>query len=54
MGTTRAPLGHRAARQGRDDDVDPDWETPLLSKAVMHSEIDKMATNLWKMTWNDR
>ena len=46
-------LADQAARDGRDDNVNPDWETPLLSKAVMHSEIDKMATQLWKRTWNE-
>ena len=41
------------ARLGRDSNAPPDWETPLLSKAVMHSEIDKMATRLWKKVWHE-
>ena len=27
--------------------------TPWLAKAVMHAEIDKMTTRLWKETWNE-
>ena len=46
-------LADTAACQGRDDDVAPDWETPLLAKAVMHAEIDKMTLNLWKKTWDE-
>ena len=42
-----------AARQGRDDEVAPDWESPLLAKAVMHREINKMATRLWEDQWNE-
>ena len=56
----KAHVGHfgnaeadQAARDGRDDDVAPDWETPLLSKAVMHAEIDKLTTRLWEMNWNE-
>ena len=46
-------LADTAARNGRDDDVAPDWESPLLAKAVMHSEIDKMTLDLWKREWNE-
>ena len=46
-------LADTAARKGRDDEVEPDWETPLLAKAVMHSEINKMATRLWENEWNE-
>ena len=46
-------LADQAARQGRDDNVTPDWDSPLLAKAVMHNEIDKMALRLWKWTWNE-
>ena len=41
------------AKAGRDDEVDPDWESPLLAKAVMHREINKMATRLWENQWNE-
>ena len=44
-------IADQAARDGRDDDVAPDWETPLRSKAVMHSEIDKMSITLWERIW---
>ena len=46
-------LADQAARDGRDDQVGPDWETPLLAKAVMHREINKMTTRLWEDTWNE-
>jgi len=46
-------LADRAAKQGRDSPAAPDWETPLLAKAVMHSEIDKMVTRLWEQTWDE-
>ena len=46
-------LADTAARQGRDNQVAPDWESPLLAKAVMHAEIDKMATRLWENDWNE-
>ena len=46
-------LADEAARYGRDDNVTPDWDSPLLAKAVMHHEIDKMTTRLWKWTWNE-
>ena len=56
----KAHIGHdgneradKAARLGRDDDVAPDWETPLLAKAVMHNEINKMATRLWEQDWDE-
>ena len=46
-------IADEAAREGRDDNADPDWETPLLAKAVMHSEIDKMATKMWEQQWDE-
>ena len=46
-------LADQKARDGRDDSVAPDWETPLLARAVMHKEIDNMATRLWESTWNE-
>ena len=46
-------LADTAAREAKDDIVTPDWEAPLLSKAVMHAEIDKMAEKLWCKTWNE-
>ena len=46
-------LADQAARDGRDDSVAPDWETPLLAKAVMHAEIEKMATRLWEKVWDE-
>ena len=46
-------MADTAAREGRDDNVTPDWESPLLAKAVMHNEIDKMTLRLWKWTWNE-
>ena len=46
-------LADTAACAARDDDVAPDWETPLLAKAVMHSEINKMAARLWQQNWDE-
>ena len=42
-----------AAVAGGSDNVAPDWETPLLAKAVMHNEINKMSLRLWVNTWNE-
>ena len=46
-------LADEAARSGRDDDVAPDWETPLLAKAVMHNEINKLALRKWREIWHE-
>ena len=46
-------MADQAARDGRDDSVAPDWETPLLAKAVMHKEIDNMTTRLWQEDWDE-
>ena len=46
-------LADTAAKEGRDDQVVPDWETPLLAKTVMHREINKMATRLWEAQWDE-
>jgi len=46
-------LADTAAVEARDDLVAPDWDTPLLAKAVMHREIDKMATRLWERDWDE-
>ena len=46
-------LADDAAVSGRDDLVTPDWETPLLAKAVMHKEIDDMGKRLWEKDWDE-
>ena len=46
-------LADTAARAGRDDNVTPDWETPLLAKAVMHKEIDNLAKAKWIRIWEE-
>ena len=46
-------LADEAAVSGRDDLVTPDWETPLLAKAVMHKEIDDMGKRLWEKDWDE-
>ena len=52
-GHTGNVLADTAARAGRDDHANPDWETPLLAKAVMHCEINKMAKRLWINKWDE-
>ena len=42
-----------AAVEGRDSSAAPVWDTPLLAKAVMHSEIDKLTTRLWESVWDE-
>ena len=56
----KAHRGHKgnvmaddAAVAGRDSSAAPVWDSPLLAKAVMHSEIDALTLRLWESTWEE-
>ena len=49
IGNDRADL---MARRGRDRLTPSEPDSPRIARAVMKSEIDKAAKNLWKAMWN--